>query len=127
MKLGIPLSTLQRRRKHLENKYLDVSYSLRLRNLGFRRVDFFLYTTGGNTTEIGQEVLKRPEVVSVCRSVGEHTIDLRTEAIVKDSWQLLDLLEVMKAMPNVRDVIWSEIVDVIGRKRSIPTEVIDSL
>jgi hypothetical protein len=33
----------------------------------------------------------------------------------------------MKAMPNVRDVIWSEIVDVIGKKKSIPSHVIDSL
>jgi hypothetical protein len=30
-------------------------------------------------------------------------------------------------MPNVRDVIWSEIVEVVGKKRSIPSEVIDEL
>ncbi len=126
-KLGVPLSTIHRRRKHLENMYLDITYSLRLRNLGFRRIDFFLFTGGGNTADIGHELLKHKEVVSVGRSVGEHTIDLRAEAIIKDSAQLLDLLEAMKAMPNVRDVIWSEIVDVIGKKRSIPSEVIDSL
>ncbi|MDA4116595.1 MAG: Lrp/AsnC family transcriptional regulator [Thaumarchaeota archaeon] len=126
-KLGVPLTTVQRRRHHLERKYLDISYSLRLENLGFRRIDFFLYTTGGNNSEIGQELLKRKEIVSVGRSVGEHTIDLRAEAIVRDSAQLLDLLEVLKGMPNVRDVIWSEIVDHIGKKQSIPSEVIDAL
>jgi DNA-binding Lrp family transcriptional regulator len=126
-KLQVPLTTVQRRRNHLEAKYLDISYSLKLRNLGFRRIDFFLYTAGGNTSEIGRELLKRKEIVSVGRSVGEHTIDLRAEAIVKDSSQLLDLLEVMKAMPKVRDVIWSEIVDFVGRKQSIPSEVIDEL
>jgi hypothetical protein len=123
----VPLTTVQRRRKHLESKYIDISYSLRLRNLGFRRIDFFLYTAGGNTSDIGRELLKHKEIVSVGRSVGEHTIDLRAEAIVKDSAQLLDLLELIKAMPNVRDVIWSEIVDVMGKKRSIPSEVIDAL
>jgi DNA-binding Lrp family transcriptional regulator len=126
-KIGVPLTTVQRRRNHLEHKYLDISYSLKLRNLGFRRVDFFLYTAGGNTSEVGRELLKHKAIVSVGRSVGEHTIDLRAEAIIKDSGQLLDLLEVMKGMPNVRDVIWSEIVDVVGRKQSIPSEVIDSL
>jgi DNA-binding Lrp family transcriptional regulator len=126
-KLGVPLTTIQRRRNHLENKYLDITYSLRLPHLGIRRIDFFLYTAGGNTSEIGRELLKRKEVVSVGRSVGEHTIDLRVETIVKDSAQLLELLELMKAMPNVRDVIWSEIVDVVGRKRSIPADVIDTL
>jgi hypothetical protein len=30
-------------------------------------------------------------------------------------------------MSNVRDVIWSEIVDVMGKKMSIPSEVIDML
>ena len=126
-KLGVPLSTVQRRRKHLENKYLEVSYSLKLKDLGFRRVDFFLYTAGGSTTSIGRELLRHKDVVSVGRSVGEHTIDLRVEAIIKDSGQLLDLLELMKALPNVRDVIWSEIVEVVGKKRSIPSEVIDAL
>jgi predicted ArsR family transcriptional regulator len=58
-KLGVPLSTVRRRRKHLESRYLDVSYSLRLQNLGFRRIDFFLYTEGGNAAEIGRELLKR--------------------------------------------------------------------
>ncbi len=126
-KLGVPLSTVQRRRKHLENKYLEVSYSLKVKDLGFRRIDFFLYTAGGSTTSIGRELLKHKDVVSVGRSVGEHTIDLRVEAIIKDSGQLLDLLELMKALPNVRDVIWSEIVEVVGKKRSIPSEVIDAL
>ena len=52
---------------------------------------------------------------------------LRVEAIVKDNAELLDLLEIMKGMTNVKEVIWSEKVDVVGRKRSIPSEVIDAL
>jgi len=126
-KLEVPATTIQRRRNHLENKYLEITYSLKTRRLGIRRIDFFLYTAGGNTSEIGHRLLRRQEVVSVGRSIGEHTIDLRVEAIVRDSGQLLELLEVMKGMTNVKDVIWSEIVDVIGRKRSIPSEVIDEL
>lgn len=126
-KLGVPRTTIQRRRSHLESKYLDISYTLRLENLGIRRVDFFLYTAGGNTSEIGRELLKHKEIVSVGRSVGEHTIDLRAEAILKDNGQLLDLLEAIKGLPNVKDVIWSEIVDTVGRKQSIPSDIIDAL
>jgi DNA-binding Lrp family transcriptional regulator len=126
-KLDVPVTTIQRRRTHLEDKYLDITYSLRLRHLGIRRVDFFIYTQGGNTSEIGHELMKHKQVVAVGRSIGEHTIDLRVEAIVMDSGELLELLEVMKALPDVKDVIWSEIVDIIGKKRSIPSEVIDGL
>src|SRR3989442_15706399 len=84
-KLEVPATTIQRRRTHLENKYLDITYSLRTRRLGIRRIDFFLNTAGGSTSEIGHKLLERQEIVSVGRSIGEHTIDLRVEAIVRDS------------------------------------------
>jgi hypothetical protein len=126
-KLGIPHSTIQRRRRHLEKVYLERTYSLNLTNLGYRRVDLLIYTGGGATKAIANELLKRDEVVYVGRSIGEHTIDLRAQVIIKDNSELLGLLELVKAMESVRDVIWSEIVDVIGQKRSIPAGIIDKL
>lgn len=127
VKLGIPRSTIQRRRKHLENTYLEHTYSLNLAHLGFRRVDLLIFTGGGATQQIAHELLKRDEVVSVGRSIGEHTIDLRAEVIIKDNSELLGLLELVKGMESVKDVIWSEIVDVIGQKRSVPSSIIDKL
>lgn len=126
-KLGIPRSTILRRRKYLEENYLQISYILNLSKLGFRRVDLFIYTDHGATSEIARELLKRDEVVMVTNSVGEHTIDLRAETIVQDNSELLSLLEIVKAMPNVRDVVWSEVVRVLGRKKSIPSSIIDRL
>jgi DNA-binding Lrp family transcriptional regulator len=126
-KLGIPRTTVQRRRNYLEKHFLEFAYALKLKDLGFRRVDLLIYTGGGNTKVIAQELLDRDEVVYVGRSIGEHTIDLRAEVIVKDNSQLLDLLEEVKAMPSVKDVIWSEIVQIVGRKRSIPNSIIDVL
>ena len=126
-KLGMPRSTIQRRRRHLEERYLEHTYSLNLANLGFRRVDLLIYTGGGATQAIAHELLRRDEVVYVGRSIGEHTIDLRAEVIIKDNSELLGLLELVKAMESVKDVIWSEIVDVIGKKRSIPSSIIDKL
>jgi hypothetical protein len=68
-------------------------------------------------------------VTKLCMSAGpsENTIDLRAEVIIKDNSELLGLLELVKAMESVKDVIWSEIVDVIGKKRSIPSSIIDKL
>jgi DNA-binding Lrp family transcriptional regulator len=126
-KLGIPRSTIQRRRRHLERDYLEYLYILRLDHLGFRRVDLFIYTGGGSTNAIAKELMKRNEVVYVGSSIGEHTIDLRAEVIIKDNTELLDVLELVKAMPGVRDVIWSEIVAVLGKKMSIPPGIIDRL
>jgi hypothetical protein len=89
----------------LETKCLEVSYSLKLKELGFRRVDFFLYAAGGDTTSMRRELLKHDDVVSVGRSVGEHTVDLTVDAIMKDSGKLLDLLELMEGLPNVREYL----------------------
>ena len=126
-KLGIPRTTVQRRRNYLEKHFLEFAYALKLKELGFRRVDLLIYTSGGNTRHIAEKLLDRDEVVYVGTSIGEHTIDLRAEVIIKDNSQLLDLLEEIKGMPSVRDVIWSEIVQIVGRKKSVPASVIDRL
>jgi DNA-binding Lrp family transcriptional regulator len=114
--LGIPLSTVQRRRKRLESDYLIKHYSLDPMKFGYRRIDLLIYTEGGGTIEIGKELLKREEVTYAARTIGEHTIDLRIEVFVKDNGVLLNLLEDVKAMKGVRDVIWTEVVETIGRK-----------
>jgi hypothetical protein len=52
---------------------------------------------------------------------------LRIETIVKDNASILDLLGKIKAMDGVRDVVWNEIVTVVGRKISIPSSIIDRI
>ncbi len=73
---------------------------------------------GGTTIELGNELLKREEVVYAARTIGEHTIDLRVEVFVKNNAVLLNLLEDVKAMKGVRDVVWTEVIETIGRKSS---------
>ncbi len=114
--LGIPLSTVQRRRKRLEETYLIKTYSLDPLKFGFRRIDLLIYTQGGVTMDVGKAMLKRDEVVYAARTIGEHTIDLRIEVYVKDNSVLLNLLEDVKAMKGVRDVVWTEVIETIGRK-----------
>jgi DNA-binding Lrp family transcriptional regulator len=116
VQLGIPLSTVQRRRKRLEEEYLIKHYSLDPMKFGFRRIDLLIYTEGGETMNVGKELLKREEVTYAARTIGEHTIDLRIEVFVKDNGVLLDLLETVKAMKGVRDVVWTEVIETIGRK-----------
>jgi len=49
--------------------------------------------------------------------VGEHTIELLVEVFVKENLVLLDLIEQVKTMKGVRDLIWIEITETIGRNR----------
>ena len=126
-RIGIPLTTIQRRRKRLEEDFLTSSYSLSIERFGWRRVDLLIYTRNGKTDSVANKLLENEEVVYVGKSIGEHTIDLRVEIIVRDNAELLDILEKVKAMDGVNDVVWSEIVQVVGMKRSIPSRIIDML
>src|SRR5829696_6169934 len=126
-KLGVPQTTIQRRRRRLEKEFLELSYSLNLKKFGWRRVDLLISTGNGKTDSVAKQLLENDEVTYVGKSIGEHTIDLRVEIIVKDNAELLDILEKVKAMEGVQDTVWSEIVEVVGKKRSVPSRVIDSL
>ena len=124
-KFEISMTTLQRRRKRLEKEFLERDYTLLLEKFGWRRVDFFISTTDGKTDALAIELLAMNQVTSVGKSIGDHTIDLRVETIVKDNHQLLDLLEKLKAMDGIRDAVWSEIVRTVGNKMSVPSYIID--
>ena len=126
-KLGIPISTIRRRRKRLENEFLKTYHVLDIEKFGWRRVDFFISIKNGKATTVANKLIELEEVTYVGKSIGEHTIDLRIEVIVKDNILLLDLLEKIKGMDGVNDVVWSEIVSVVGRKISIPTAIIDKM
>jgi hypothetical protein len=125
-KLGIPATTVQRRRKRVE-KFLEVSYTLCLKSFGWHKVDFLIATESGKTGVIGKELLKRDEVIYVGKSIGQHTIDLRVETVLEDNAEILRMMELLKATPGIKDVVWTEIVEVVGRKMSIPSQIVDRL
>ena len=125
--LGLPITTIRRRRKRLETEFLKSYYVLDIEKFGWRRVDFFISTKNGKINSVANKLLEIDEVTYVGKSIGEHTIDLRVETIIKDNVILLDLLEKIKGMDGVNDVVWSEIVSVVGRKKSIPSSIINKL
>src|SRR6476620_8921680 len=127
IKLEIPLTTLQRRRKRLENEFLEKDYTLLLEKFGLRRFDFFISIRDGKTEALANDLLAMNQVTADAKSIGEHTIDLRVETIVKDNHELLDILETLQAMDGIRDAIWSEIVETVGNKMSVPSYIKDRL
>ena len=111
----------------MENEFLKTYHVLDIEKFGWRRVDFFISIKNGKANTVANNLIELDEVTYVGKSIGEHTIDLRIETIVKDNILLLDLLEKIKGMDGVNDVVWSEIVSVVGRKISIPSSIIDKI
>ena len=126
-KLGVSLGMVKRRRELVEKQHLESWYSMNVAGVGHKRVDFLIATGRGRTVPIARKLLKVKEVVSVSRSIGQPTIDLRAELIVKDNAQLLELLEQVKGIDGIRNVVWSEVIHVVGKKGSVPPEIIDIL
>jgi DNA-binding Lrp family transcriptional regulator len=126
-KLGVSLGLVKRRRELVEKQHLESWYSMNVTGVGHKRVDLLIASERGRTLPVARKLLKVKEVVSVGRSIGQPTIDLRAELIVKDNGQLLELLEQVKGIDGVRNVVWSEVVHVVGKKGSVPPEIIDIL
>lgn len=96
-KMWIPVTTVRRRRKRLEKDFLKVHYVLHIEKFGWRRVDFFISILQGKVNQVASNLMNLNDVTYVGKSIGEHTIDLRVETIVKDNSVLLNLLEEIKS------------------------------
>ena len=122
-KLGISQSVTPAP-KEWGKEYLAISYSSTLEKYGWRQIEFLIATVGGRTTSIGKELLKRDQVAYVARAIGQFNIDLRVEVFVRNSDELVNLIEEVKALRGVKELIWSEIIEVVGRKNHIPPETL---
>ncbi len=126
-KLGISSSSAQPTSKEWGKEYLAIMYSSTLEKYGWRQVEFLIATVGGRTMAIGKELLKRDQVAYVARTIGQFNIDLRVEVFVRDNDDLINLIEEVKAIRGVKELIWSEIIEVVGRKSHIPAETLAAL
>jgi len=126
-KLGISLSAAQPAPEEWGKEYLAISYSSTLERYGWRQVEFLISTEGGRTMSLGKQLLKRDQVAYVARTIGQFNIDLKAEVFVRSNDDLINLIEEVKAMRGVKDLIWSEIVEVVGRRNHIPTGILKAL
>ena len=126
-KLEIPVTAIYRRRMRLETEFLEVVYSLKLDKLGWRKADLLISTSKGNASSIGKELLTHNSFTIVSRSIGEHTIDLQAEIMFKNNTGLLNLIEWIKSLDGVKDVVWSEPIELVGKSIARPLEILDQL
>jgi len=125
--LDIPLSTVQRRRKRLEELLLETSYVLKVDKFGWRRATLFISTQNGLTLSVAKELLQwEDSIISVNRTMGGSEIDLQLEFIFRQNSELLELIEKIRAVNGVKNVAWSESIEVIGRNFARFEAVVDS-
>ena len=116
--LDIPLSTIQRRRKRLEEILVERNYSLKIGMLGWREATLYASLRGGQAEEIGKRILyTSSRVISVSRILGGVGLDLKIEIIFRQNSELTPLIDQIKSMEGVAGVIWCESLSLIGRRK----------
>jgi DNA-binding Lrp family transcriptional regulator len=115
-KYNMPLSTIQRRRAKLEQSILSKTYNLDVRKLGWRTADLFISVDKGKAEETARKLLESNKVNVIVASlrIGDPRVDIMADIFYKDSIELHELTEKVKAMPYVTYVEWAEVVKVIG-------------
>jgi DNA-binding Lrp family transcriptional regulator len=125
--LGIPLSTVQRRRKRLEANLIETVYHLKLEKFGWRSASLFVTTSSASAKQIGEEAMSwDKEVIAVKRCMGENAADLQIEIIFKSNKELCDIMERIKSVEGVRSVSWSESIESIGRNTNFYERIVES-
>lgn len=124
--LGVPLSTVQRRRKRLEDNLIEVSYSPRLEKLGWRSASLSVLASG-NALALGKEILEMGDMIlSATRIIGEIDADLVVQVIFRTNAELMSLIDKVKEKDGVRAVTWSETVELIGRNNVSYLKIIEA-
>jgi len=106
-KLGVPLSTVQRRTRKLGEKELIVTRTEpNYEKLGFKRGLIHVYLSKGEIDSVGLKLSKLRGIISASVHVGNS--DLVGFFIYRTTKQLLKMTTDVKQIPGVEKVMWSE-------------------
>ena len=114
-KLGMPLSSLQRRRTKLEKSLLIKAYHIDLKASGGKMGDIVVNVDKGKSREVATNILKKykSNVMSVSTRINsEHNV--AAQILYNNTAELHNILESIKSIPYVNSLQWSEIVEIIG-------------
>lgn len=114
----VPVTTMMRRMRKLEQRYLTVSYDLNLEAFGLSKLYILVrIAPGAQARAVADNILCTPFVNKVSRVFGATKDNLLVEAIVR-SGDFVDssrLIEIMKNIHQVIDVTWFTDIEQLGR------------
>lgn len=105
--LSIPLSTIQRRTRHLFESGIIISrVELDYVKLGYKTGLLHIYLKNGNINAIAKRINELEGVTSIEIHIGNS--DILTNIIYKDGKKLLLLVSEIKNFDGVERIVWSE-------------------
>ncbi len=109
-----PLSTVQRRRRHLENTLLTRRYEIDLKKQGFRIGEITVFPKNGSGKEIVNKIFSNypNHVLSIAVKI-DGTIILAVMVYFRTTTEIHDIMTDIHSMAGVENVKFSETVDII--------------
>ena len=114
-----PLSTVQRRRRHLENTILTRRYEIDLKKQGFRIGEMTIIPENGASKEIISGIFSKYAnyILSVTVKI-DGAIMLTVSVYFKTTTEIHDIMTGVLSMPGVDQVKFAETVEIIRNKRN---------
>ena len=114
-----PLSTVQRRRRHLENTLLTRRYEIDLKKQGFRIGEMTVFPKNGSGKEIVDKIFsKYPNRVLSVAIMIDGSIILAVMVYFRTTAEIHDMMTDIHSMAGVENVKFSETVDIIRDNKS---------
>jgi DNA-binding Lrp family transcriptional regulator len=106
-RLSIPLSTIQRRIRHLfESGVINSRVELNYEKLGYKTGLLHIYLRNGNIDNMAKRINELEGVTSVEIHIGNS--DILANVSYKDGKKLLSLVSDIKNFDEVERILWSE-------------------
>ncbi len=114
-KYKVPISTIQRRRKRLEDSILEKKYLIDITKRDLRTGIILANVKRGKAREVAKMILERHKSNAISSSIRiNDQNNVITEIIYNTSSELYNILENIRKIPYVSSATWSELVEVVG-------------
>jgi DNA-binding Lrp family transcriptional regulator len=114
-----PLSTVQRRRRHLENTILTRRYEIDLKKQGFRIGELTVIPRNETGNKIIGGIFSKyaNHILSITMKI-DGAIMLAVLVYFKTTTEIYDIMAGINSMPGVQHVKFAETVEIIRNKRN---------
>src|SRR5687768_2917765 len=114
-----PLSTVQRRRRYLENTILTRRYEIDLKKQGFRIGELTVVPQNGASEKIIDGIFSKytNHILSITVKI-DGSIILAVLAYFRTTTEIHDIMVGIHSMPGVENVRFAETVDILRNKRN---------
>ena len=113
-----PLSTIQRRRTKLERSFLLKDYAINVKYANWRSGEIFVRILKGKAEDVAKEIFDRYQYnITLVSTTMNNVGNLIIHIYFRTSPQMFSIIEELRRMQFVEDVLYAEHIEVLGERK----------